>query len=277
MQKTIGALRGQGLTYWNQYRISGCGPGLKPGLLAVHRCEKRSVIEEKESSLAVGGFGAVLALVMVLADMGGDGLDGGVEEGGAEGEPGNVFEDVGEFDGIGRGFPPGERSMTGDEDTGDGQRGEALGAKAANDDGAGVADVTGGDLCRGECFGDGDGAVKVVGVGGAEAGDWLAGLGPCGGEFGIGVGGAADLGEFAIEQGVGVEIAGGAEMSFNDFALEIGDDQVGGGEGSVSDAAGLDDNERLCAGAVDAAGIAEGVRGEAAAGDFLIGLKNLLA
>ena len=61
----------------------------------------------------------------------------------------------------------------------------------------------------------------------------------------MGVDDAADLGKFAIEQGVGVEIAGGAQRAFDDFAVEVGDDEIGGLEGGVVDAAGLDDDERL--------------------------------
>jgi hypothetical protein len=92
---------------------------------------------------------------------------------------------------------------------------------------------------------------------------------------------AAQLRKFAVKQGMGVEIAGGAQMAFDDFAVEIGDDQIGGNEGCVIDAAGFDDDKRLSPGSVNtlttyAAGIAEGVWGEAAPGDFLIGFENLL-
>ena len=88
---------------------------------------------------------------------------------------------------------------------------------------------------------------------------------------------AANLGKLAIEQRVRVEIAGGAERAFHDFAVEIGDDKVGGRQRCVVDTAGFDDDQRLGTGAVDAAGVAEGVRGEAAAGDLLIGVEDLLA
>ena len=70
--------------------------------------------------------------------------------------------------------------------------------------------------------------MEVVGVGGAEAGNRAAGLRPGGGELGVGVDDAADLREFAVEQGVGVEIARGAQVAFDNLAVEIGDDQVGG-------------------------------------------------
>ena len=74
-----------------------------------------------------------------------------------------------------------------------------------------------------------------------------------------------------------VEVAGGSQVTFDDLPIEIGDDQVVEGEGGIIDSTGLDDNQRLGAGAIDAAGIAESVRSEAATGYFLIGAKNLLA
>ena len=61
------------------------------------------------------------------------------------------------------------------------------------------------------------------------------------------------------------------------MAVEVGDNQIGGGERGVVDAAGLDDDERLGAGAVDAAGVAEGVGSEAAAGNFAVGVEDFFA
>ena len=72
--------------------------------------------------------------------------------------------------------------------------------------------------------------MEVVGVGGAEAGNGAAGLCPGGGELRVGVDDAADLGKLAVEQGVRIQIAGGAQGAFDDLAVEIGDDQVGGRE-----------------------------------------------
>ena len=94
-----------------------------------------------------------------------------------------------------------------------------------------------------ERLGDRDGAVEVVGVGGAEGGDGEAGLGEAGGELGVGVDDRADGGELAVEQGVGVEVGGGLEVAFDDLAVEVGDDHVLGAEVVVVDAGGLDDDE----------------------------------
>ena len=117
--------------------------------------------------------------------------------------------------------------------------------------------------------------MKVVGVGCAECGNGEAGLGEGGGELGVGVDDGADLGELAIEQGVGVEIGGGAEIAFEDFAVEVGDDHVAGAEVIIGDAGGLDHNQSLLA--INAGGVAEGVEDEAAADELEVGVKDLFA
>ena len=199
------------------------------------------------------------------------------EQDGAEGQAGNVFEDIGMFDGFGWGLSPCKGGVSGDQDAGHCEWVEAFRFETADDDCAGVADVGLSDLFGGEGLGDGNGAVEVVGVGCAEAGNGAAGLGPGGGELGMGVNDSADLRELAIEKGVGVEVTGWTQRTFDDFSVEAGDDHVSGGKRGVVDAAGLDDDEGFDAGAVDAAGVAEGVWGEAAAGDLLVGAEDLLA
>ena len=72
------------------------------------------------------------------------------------------------------------------------------------DDGeAGLVDVAVAASFVGEGLGAGDGAVEVVGVGGAEGGDGEAGLGEAGGVLGVSVDDGADGEEVAIEEGVG--------------------------------------------------------------------------
>jgi hypothetical protein len=141
--------------------------------------------------------------------------------------------------------------VSGDEDSGDGDWVEVFGTEAADNYGSRVADVAGGDLFGGERLCDGNGAVEVVGVGGAEAGDGAASLGPGGGKFRVGVDDATDLGELAVEESVGVEIAGGAKVPIDDLAVEVGDDEVFGLQSGVVDSAGLDDDEGLRAAAID--------------------------
>lgn len=230
--------------------------------------------------LAVGGLGAVLALVVVLADVVGEPCRWSIQSYSAIGEAGDEFEQVGVLDGGGGSFSPGKGRMAGDKDAGDGERIEGAFLEEAGDHCTGVEDVGLFDFGGGERCGDGDFAVEVVGVGGSKAGDGSAGLGPGGGELGMGVDDAADLGKFTIEKQVGVEVAGGVQSALDDGAVERGEDQVVHGHGGVGHAAGLDGDERAGAthaGAVDAADVAESVEGEAAAGDFLVGVKDLFA
>ena len=142
--------------------------------------------------------------------MGGNRPNCRVQQGGAEGEPGDVFQNVGMLDGFGRRLSPRKGCVSCDENSRDGYRVEALRAKAADYDSTSVADVPGGDFFGGECFRDGNRTVKIVSMGGSEAGNWLAGLSPRSRELGVGVDDSANLGELAVEQGVRVEIAGGA-------------------------------------------------------------------
>ena len=227
-------------------------------------------------SLTVGGFGAVFALVVMLGDIGWQACGGSVEKDGAIGEASDELQQVSIFDGGRDGLPPGEGGVSGDEDAGDCEGVEAAIVEEASDDGAGVEDVGLFDFVGSEGFGDGDLTVEVVGVGGAKAGDGAAGLCPTGGELGMGVDDAADLGEFAIEEQMGVEVAGRVEGAFDDGAVEGCDDEVFGGHGGVWDAAGFYGDEGLGAGAVNAAGVAEGVKGEATLGDFLVGEEDLV-
>src|SRR5580698_3047888 len=106
----------------------------------------------------------MLALVMVFGnvqrdcEIGRTGEAGfGAEQDAAEGEPGDVFKDVGVLDGFSGSFAPGERGVAGDEDTGDGDGVKGFQMEAADDDGAGVAHVACGDFLSGEGFGDGNG------------------------------------------------------------------------------------------------------------------------
>ena len=93
------------------------------------------------------------------------------EQGRPEGKAGDVFEHIGVLDGFGGRGSPGEGSVPGDQHTRDGDGVEFLGAEAAHDHRTRVAHVGLGDFRGGERLGDGDRAVEVVGVGGAEAGD----------------------------------------------------------------------------------------------------------
>src|ERR1035438_3088708 len=88
---------------------------------------------------------------------------------------------------------------------------------------------------------------------------------------------AADLRKLAIEQSVRIQVARRTQPAFDDLAVKIGNDQVGGCHRGVIDAAGLDHHQWFEAGAINAADVAEGVRSQAAASDFAVGLKDLFA
>jgi len=73
------------LWVWTSTAIAG---------LVVSEVQSRPLSSFQELLLSVGRFWAVFAPVMVIADVGGDGFDSGVEEGGAKGEPSDVLKDV---------------------------------------------------------------------------------------------------------------------------------------------------------------------------------------
>lgn len=259
-------------------------------------------------------MGAVFAEVVAIEEGLGDGVGFGSEGEGAVGHAGDGFEDDGVVGGV-VGVPaPDEGGVAGDEAGWDGEgvdgfgadvcresggcggvaaKGEGAGAvgfgtsgggvleaggeaaEAADDGEAGLVNVAAGDGLVGERLGAGDGAVEVVGVGGAEGGDGEAGLGEGGGELGVGMDDGADLGELAIEEGVGVEVGGGLEGAVDEDAVEVGHHHVFRPEVVVVDTGGLDDDEAL--GAVDARGVAEGVEDEAALDEFEVGFEDLFA
>ena len=168
---------------------------------------------------------------------------------------------------------PAEGGVAVDEARRDGERVDSVLRKVVDDGEAGLVDVAAGDGFIVQGRGAGDGAVEVVGVGGAERRDGEAGLGEAGGELGVGVDDSADGEELAVEEGVGIEVGGGFEFAVDDLALEVGDDHEFGDELVVVDAGGFDDDEALVA--VDTAGVAEGIEDEAALDEFEVGFEDL--
>ena len=197
----------------------------------------------------------------------------GDEGEGAIGHAGACFQDYGVVSGVVGVFAPAEGGVSGYEDGGDGEGIDLVLLKVADDGEAGLVDVASVDGFGGEFRGAGDRAVEIVGVGGAEGGNGEAGLGEAGGVLGVGVDDGADGEEFAVEEGVGVEVGGGLEGSVDDVAVEVGDDHVFGAEVVVVYAGGLDDDESLVA--VDSGGVAEGVEDEATSDEFEIGFEYL--
>ena len=138
---------------------------------------------------------------------------------GVVGHFGYGFEDYGVVGGVVGVLTPAEGGVAVDEAGGDGEGVDAVELEVVDDGEAGLVDVAAADGFVGEGLGAGDGAVEVVGVGGAEGGDGEAGLGEAGGELGVGVDDGADGWEFAVEEGVGVEVGGGFEGAVDDLAV----------------------------------------------------------
>ena len=190
-------------------------------------------------------------------------MDGGVELVDGDLHAGDGFEGDGVFEGFFGGAAPDEGGVAGDEDGGHIVGVEGGGAETFDDDFAGVEFVVGGNFGGGELAGAGDGAVEVVGVGGAEAGDFAVGLGEGGGVEGVGVDDAADVGEVLVEVEVGGGVGGGAVGCplCEDLAGGEGeDDDVVGSEFFVGDAGGFDGDDAAAevGGAVDGGGVAPG-------------------
>ncbi len=71
------------------------------------------------------------------------------------------------------------------------------------------------------------------------------------------------------------EIGRRPEFALDNFAAEVGDDEVLRFEAIVIHAARFDDHQAIFA--ADAAGVAEGVEDQAVANEFEVGIENLLA
>ncbi len=225
--------------------------------------------------LTVVGGGAVFAEVVFVEEVLGERGGVGVEGEGVEGHAGAHFEGDGVIEsGEGVGAPC-EGGVAVLEDAGDGGGVELEVVEGFDDGETCHAFVAGGDFFGGEGAADGDFPVEVVSVGGAEAGEWAAGLGPCGGGGAVGVADPCGGGEGAVDFEVGVAVGGRVEGAFDTAAgFEIEDDEVFGAETVVGDPAGFDDHETAVA--VETADIAPCEGDEAGGGEPEIGFEDLL-
>src|SRR5208337_2424970 len=130
------------------------------------------------SALAVGRLRTVLAKVVVFLDVVGNASLGSSQKHAAEGQPGNVFKDVGVFHGFGGSSAPRKGRVAGNQYAGNRDGVEVFTAEQPNDDCAGVPDVGFGDFLFRKGLGDGNAPMEIVGVGGAETGNGAAGLRP---------------------------------------------------------------------------------------------------
>ena len=82
-----------------------------------------------------------------------------------------------------------------------------------------------------------DAVVEVVGMGGADVGNVLAGLRPCSGIGAVGVDDAAQFGELTLEYQLSGRVAGGIQFAIDNFAcLEVYYHHVGSFHHVVIDA-----------------------------------------
>ena len=131
----------------------------------------------------------------------------------AERQARNVFQHVRVLNGGSDGsLPPGEWRVSGHQNSGNGDGVKVFRPEPPDNHGPGVAHVGLCDLLGGQRFGDGNGAVEIVGMGCAQAGNRAAGLRPRSSEFRMRMDHAADLRELPIEQSVGVQVAGGFNL-----------------------------------------------------------------
>ena len=104
-------------------------------------CAASLLLKTGELALAVGRLGAVLALVMMVADVGRNGFDGGVEESGSKRQSGDVLKNVCMLDGLRGRLSPGKGRVAGNKDARNGDGVELILAEATDDDCAGIADI----------------------------------------------------------------------------------------------------------------------------------------
>src|SRR5580692_12743777 len=101
----------------------------------------RARIEVSPQVLAVGRLLSVFALVVMFAYVGWDSICRRFQQHSPKRQPRNIFEHISVFHGFGGRFPPGKWRVAGNENARYGNRIEALGAEALNDDRARVAHI----------------------------------------------------------------------------------------------------------------------------------------
>jgi len=195
------------------------------------------------------------------------------------GEMGHVtefFEHPGVKDRFGGVDTPGEGTVTGDQHHRDFVRIELVFAETVDDLVAGFDFVIILDALIGHQCGAGDIAAEMVGVGGAENRHGAQRLRPGHRIERMGVHDSADMGKRAVEDQMGVDVAGGAKVALHHFPVaETDDHHVLRLHAVVIDAGGLDGKDAAVA--VDRADVAEGVDRQPELREFEVGLPALFA
>ena len=175
-----------------------------------------------------------------------------------------------------RGVPaPCERAVAVTNHSGHCHRIDVPVLECLNDDFAGVCLVVLLQLGGGEMPGAGNGAVEIVRVGGAVTGNVLSGLCPRHREGAVGVDDAAQRRKCLVQLQMGLCITAGIERAFHDGSrLQIHHHHFVRGQFLILHAGGLDDHQP--AGPVDTGHIAPCVGDQPTAGQFHVGLIDLL-
>ena len=117
--------------------------------------------------------------------------------------------------------------------------------------------------------------MEIVGMRGAEAGYRFLCLRPGGCILRVGVRDPTNVWILTIKFQVSGQIRGRPQFALDYFAFQIGDDHVIGGQIFVGYAAGFDRHQTT--GAIDAAGIAKGVKHKSAANELKIRFEYVFA
>ena len=176
----------------------------------------------------------MLSEVVFILDALGGGGGGGPHLPGEQGHLRHLLQHHRMVHRLGRVFAPGEGPVAGTDHAGDGGGLDAPLLESLDDNYARVFLVILLQLPLGQVAGAGDGAVEVVSVGGAEAGDVLPRLGPGHRVGAVGVDDAPDAGERLVKFDVGLGVAGGLPSALHPFpGLQAYHHHVVGGHAAV--------------------------------------------
>lgn len=205
--------------------------------------------------LPVVGAGAVFSFEVFVQELGLDGLEFGFELQRHQRHVSDTLDGDGDFDGFRNGRSPSEGSVAVDEHAGAVERINAF--EAFDDHVAGLPFVSAvADFLGRHLPGDGNVAIKIVGMRRAEDRDDATGLGKRGGVRTVRVHDASDGFEREEEPAMRRRVGGRIEFSFDLLAFEIDEYHVVRLEHGVVHATRLDGEDALRA--VDGAGVAEG-------------------
>src|ERR1700730_4687742 len=222
------------------------------------------------SHLSVVGPAPMFTKEMLVMEFAGDRLDVPSKGHGVVSHSRNRLQYDGVVCGGGRRRPPAEWTVSGHQNGRHRIRVQIL--KPAADDDARVLFVILSDLIGRQTVRDRNLSMKIVGVGGPQTRNRPLPLCPRRGKFGMGVSHTARIREMVVNFQVGGQIGRWAEVAFDDFTVEFGDDDVFRCQFVVGHAARFDCDQSVLP--RNSAGIAEGVKHQPAPNQFEICVQN---